>query len=191
MSDAMYPATTREAAQTRRESSPATEEALQAFSQKVFAEGALSIRMKQLIAVAVAHVTQCPYCIKGHTKAALRHGASREELMEAIWVAAEMRAGGAYAHAILAIQEMDKAAAVGHRARSAPAKLAKDSRCKFSIRERLTIGPGPKSCDDVREALTGEPAGRPLSRDFGKAGAPALLRKAKGGDTRKSPNLCP
>jgi AhpD family alkylhydroperoxidase len=111
MSDAMYPSTTPEAAQTRRESSPATEEAFQAFSQKVFAEGALSIRMKQLIAVAVAHVTQCPYCIKGHTKAALRHGASREELMEAIWVAAEMRAGGAYAHSILAIQEMDKAAA--------------------------------------------------------------------------------
>ena len=66
--------------------------------------------MKQLIAVAVAHVTQCPYCINGHTKAALRHGASREELMEAIWVAAEMRAGGAYAHSILAIQEMDTAA---------------------------------------------------------------------------------
>lgn len=111
MSDAMYPATTREAAQTRCELSPATEEAFQAFSQKVFAEGALSIRMKQLIAVAVAHVIQCSYCIKGHTKAALRHGASREELMEAIWVAAEMRAGGAYAHSILAIQEMDKAAA--------------------------------------------------------------------------------
>ena len=96
MSDAMYPSTTREAVQKRGELSPATEEAFQAFSQKVFAEGALSIRMKQLIAVAVAHVTQCPYCIKGHTKAALRHGASREELMEAIWVAAEMRAGGAY-----------------------------------------------------------------------------------------------
>ena len=92
MSDAMYPSATREAAQKRRELSPATEEAFQAFSQKVFAEGALSIKMKQLIAVAVAHVTQCPYCIKGHTKAALRHGASREELMEAIWVAAEMRA---------------------------------------------------------------------------------------------------
>ena len=41
-------------------------------------------------------MTQCPYCIKGHTKAALRSGATREELMEAIWVAAEKRAGGAY-----------------------------------------------------------------------------------------------
>lgn len=44
-----------------------------------------------------------PYCIRGHTKAALRHGATPEELMEAIWVAAEMRAGGAYAHAALAL----------------------------------------------------------------------------------------
>lgn len=49
------------------------------------------------------HVTQCPYCIKGHTKAALRAGATREELMEAIWVATEMRAGGTYAHSSLAI----------------------------------------------------------------------------------------
>ena len=42
---------------------------------------------------------------------ALRHGATREQLMEAIWVAAEMRAGGAYAHSLLAIDEMEKAAA--------------------------------------------------------------------------------
>jgi len=68
----------------------------------------LPAKTKQLIAVAVAHVTQCPYCIRGHTKAALRQGASKEELMEAIWVAAEMRAGGAFAHSILAIEEMEK-----------------------------------------------------------------------------------
>jgi len=42
-----------------------------------------------------------PYCIDGHTKAFFRAGASPEELMEAIWVAAEMRAGGAYAHSTL------------------------------------------------------------------------------------------
>ena len=61
-----------------------------------------------LIAVAVAHVTQCPYCIKGHTKLALRKGASPEEVMEAIWVAAEMRAGGAYAHAAIAIEAINE-----------------------------------------------------------------------------------
>jgi AhpD family alkylhydroperoxidase len=68
------------------------------FSRTVFADGALPHKAKQLIAVAVAHVTQCPYCITGHTRLAHREGATPEEVMEAIWVAAEMRAGGAYAH---------------------------------------------------------------------------------------------
>ena len=98
-------------AQKRKKLSPNTEAAFQTFSQTVFTDGALPAKAKQIIAVAVAHVTQCPYCIKGHTKAALRHGASQEELMEAIWVAAEMRAGGAYAHSVLAIEEMERATA--------------------------------------------------------------------------------
>lgn len=55
-------------------------------------------------------MTQCPYCIRGHTKAAKRAGATPEELMEAIWVAAEMRAGGAYAHSVLALDAMGLAA---------------------------------------------------------------------------------
>lgn len=65
--------------------------------------------MKQTIAVAVAHVTQCPYCIRGHTRAALRAGATQQELMEAIWAAAEMRAGGAFAHWTLMIGEAGEA----------------------------------------------------------------------------------
>lgn len=109
MSDSMYPSSTRELAQKRRALAPEAEAAFQAFSKTVFAEGALSAKMKQIVAVAVAHVTQCPYCIKGHTRAALRHGASEQELMEAIWVAAEMRAGGAYAHSALALDEMKTA----------------------------------------------------------------------------------
>jgi AhpD family alkylhydroperoxidase len=68
----------------------------------------LPTKTKQLIAVAAAHVTQCPYCIRGHTKAALRHGATAEEIMEAIWVAAEMRAGGAYAHSALALDTIEE-----------------------------------------------------------------------------------
>jgi AhpD family alkylhydroperoxidase len=77
-----------------------------AFGKAVFADGALSAKMKQIVAVAVAHVTQCPYCIKGHTRAASRAGATPEELMEAIWVAAEMRAGAAYAHAALMLDTL-------------------------------------------------------------------------------------
>jgi len=108
MTDAMYPAATRETAQKRRELAPETQAAFDAFSRQVFAEGALSAKMKQIVAVAVAHATQCPYCIKGHTKAALRAGATREELMEAIWVATEMRAGGAYAHSTLALTTFEE-----------------------------------------------------------------------------------
>lgn len=109
MAQTMYPPASRELSEKRRALAPETEKAFQAFSQQVFADGALPAKTKQLIAVAVAHVTQCPYCIRGHTKAALRQGATREELMEAIWVAAEMRAGGAYAHAAIALTAMEEA----------------------------------------------------------------------------------
>ncbi len=91
----------------RRDLVPGVHEAFTRFSQEVFADGALSEKVKQLIAVAVAHVTQCPHCITGHTRIASRRGATPEEIMEAIWVAAEMRAGGAYAHATLAIETLD------------------------------------------------------------------------------------
>jgi AhpD family alkylhydroperoxidase len=106
MSDNTYPPVTRGLAEARRALAPEAEDAFRAFGAKVFADGALPARTKELIAVAVAHVTQCPYCIKGHTRAARRHGATPEEIMEAIWVAAEMRAGGAWAHATLALTEL-------------------------------------------------------------------------------------
>src|SRR5690348_9924335 len=106
MAEDMYPSSTREIAKKRRELQPETEAAFQAFSQKVFADGTLTAKMKQIIAVAVAHVTQCPYCINGHTKAAMRQGATQQELMEAIWIAVEMRAGGAYAHTAISLTAM-------------------------------------------------------------------------------------
>jgi len=99
--DSIYPLSTSEIAHKRRDLAPNQQAAFDAFGKAVFADGALPAKAKQIIAVAVAHVTQCPYCINGHTKAALRAGATPEELMEAIWVAAEMRAGGAYAHSTL------------------------------------------------------------------------------------------
>lgn len=77
-----YPAATRDLARRRVELAPETHEAFQAFSSQVFADGALPARAKQLIAVAVAHGTQCPYCIRGHTRAAQRSGASEQEIME-------------------------------------------------------------------------------------------------------------
>jgi AhpD family alkylhydroperoxidase len=107
----VYPHGTPQITEMRERLAPAAAEAFHAFSKAVFAEGALSTKTKQLIAVAVAHVTQCPYCIRGHTRAAMRHGATPEEIMEAIWVAAEMRAGGAYAHATVALDAITRAQA--------------------------------------------------------------------------------
>ena len=102
----MYPVPSAELARKRRELAPEIEGAFREFGRQVFAAGALETKTKQLIAVAVAHVTQCPYCITGHTKLARRKGARPEEIMEAIWVAAEMRAGGAYAHSTLALHAL-------------------------------------------------------------------------------------
>jgi len=103
----LYPDTTKELAQKRRELAPEIYSAFRAFGQRVFADGALPEKTKQLIAVAVAHVTQCPYCIRGHTELATQKGATEQEVMEAIWVAAEMRAGAAYAHSVIAIDAMN------------------------------------------------------------------------------------
>jgi len=97
------PRPTRAHAERRKALAPKQEAAFRAFSEAVLADGALDARTKQIIAVAVAHVTQCPWCIEGHVKAARRMGATPEEIMEAIWVASEMRAGAAYAHSVKAI----------------------------------------------------------------------------------------
>ncbi len=105
----IFPQNTTELAATRKKLAPDIHEAFTSFSERVFSDGALPVKTKQLIAVAAAHVTQCPYCIRGHTKAALRHGATAEEIMEAIWVAAEMRAGAAYAHSALALDTIEEA----------------------------------------------------------------------------------
>ena len=104
----LFPVATKELADKKAALALKNLEAWRNFSKTVFEGGALPEKTKQLIAVAVAHVTQCPYCIRSHSKKAMRKGASKEEIMEAIWVAAEMRAGAAYAHATIAMDEMEK-----------------------------------------------------------------------------------
>ncbi|MBI5179426.1 MAG: carboxymuconolactone decarboxylase family protein [Nitrospinae bacterium] len=74
-----------------------------AFSQyysKVFAEGALTEREKALIALAVAHAVQCPYCIDAYTKAALEKGSNREQMTEAVHVAVAIRGGASLVHGV-------------------------------------------------------------------------------------------
>lgn len=74
-------------------------DAFWAFDKAAFAEGAINAKNKQLIALAVAVTTQCPYCIELHTDAAREAGATDEELSESAVVAAAIRAGGAITHA--------------------------------------------------------------------------------------------
>lgn len=107
MNEMPYPKPSRAQADKRRRLAPETDAAFRAFSSAVFKDGALPRKTKELIAVAAARVTQCPYCIRGHTRAAVRAGATSEEVMEAIWVASEMRAGAAFAHSAIALDLLD------------------------------------------------------------------------------------
>ena len=70
-----------------------------AFDKAVFVDGALTTLRKQLIVVAVALTTQCPYCIEIHAKEARKAGATDAHLSEAAMVAASLRAGGTVTHA--------------------------------------------------------------------------------------------
>ena len=66
----------------------------------VFAEGALSEREKALIALAVAHTVQCPYCIDAYSSACLEKGSDPEQMTEAIHVAAAIRSGSSLVHGV-------------------------------------------------------------------------------------------
>ena len=66
----------------------------------VFREGALSEREKSLIALAVAHAVQCPYCIDAYTQASLEKGSNTEQMTEAIHVAAAIRGGASLVHGV-------------------------------------------------------------------------------------------
>jgi AhpD family alkylhydroperoxidase len=80
------------------ENAPETMKAFWAFDKAVFAAGTLSVHTKQLLAVAVALTTQCPYCIELHNRAAREAGATDAQLTEVALVAAAMRAGAAITH---------------------------------------------------------------------------------------------
>jgi AhpD family alkylhydroperoxidase len=78
---------------------PKVMEAFWAFDKLAVADGAIPVKYKELIAIAVAVTTQCPYCIEIHTANARKAGATDAELTEATMVAAALRAGGAVTHA--------------------------------------------------------------------------------------------
>ena len=72
------------------------------------ANGAIPRKYRELIAVAVACAVQCPYCIEAHSKAAKTAGATREEVVEAAFVASALRAGAAATHGAMALKFFDK-----------------------------------------------------------------------------------
>jgi 4-carboxymuconolactone decarboxylase len=73
-------------------------EKFSAWYSAVFAEGALTQREKALIALAVAHAVQCPYCIDAYSQASLEQGSNLEEMTEAVHVASAIRGGASLVH---------------------------------------------------------------------------------------------
>ena len=81
------------------------------FSQyygKVFEQGALSAREKSLIALAVSHTIQCPYCIDAYTKDGLQRGIEKDEMMEAVHVASAIRGGASLVHSVQMMNKYEK-----------------------------------------------------------------------------------
>src|SRR5436309_15772498 len=84
---------------------PELMKAFWAFDKAAVAEGAIPVKYKELIAVAVALTTQCPYCIDIHSGNARKAGATEAEIVEAAMVAASLRAGAAVTHATHALTD--------------------------------------------------------------------------------------
>jgi alkylhydroperoxidase/carboxymuconolactone decarboxylase family protein len=81
-------------------SRPELAEKFFAWYGAVFADGALSAREKSLIALAVAHAVQCPYCIDAYSKDALEKGSDLDQMTEAVHVAAAIRGGASLVHGV-------------------------------------------------------------------------------------------
>ncbi|GAB3051909.1 carboxymuconolactone decarboxylase family protein [Virgibacillus ainsalahensis] len=91
-----------------RKLSPETFKAFVKFDQLALSEGTLSKKTKELVAVSVAHVTGCPYCIDIHVTNAKNLDVSKEEMLEAIMVATALKAGSAVAHGVNALNAFDE-----------------------------------------------------------------------------------
>ena len=90
---------------TLEANAPEAIKAFWAFDKAAMAAGAIPVKYKELMALAVAFTTQCPYCIDIHSKRAREAGASDPEIAEAVAVAAALRAGAAITHGTHAMPE--------------------------------------------------------------------------------------
>jgi AhpD family alkylhydroperoxidase len=100
----MYDPANMKKLKTLKNLAPEAMAAFNALNEAVFKDGELSVKVKELIAIAVALTTQCPYCIEAHVKKAKAAGATDAELAEVTMVAAALRAGGAVTHGTHAIE---------------------------------------------------------------------------------------
>jgi AhpD family alkylhydroperoxidase len=87
-----------------RELAPESFRAFLDFDKQAFKDGAIPGKTKELIALGIAQITQCPWCIQAHTKKAATAGASDAEIAETTFVAMAMAAGAAWSHGGLALQ---------------------------------------------------------------------------------------
>lgn len=78
------------------------------YYNSVFEEGKLSAREKSLIALAVSHAVQCPYCIDAYTKDGLQRGIDKEEMMEAVHVASAIKGGATLVHGVQMMNKYEK-----------------------------------------------------------------------------------
>src|SRR5687767_716103 len=93
---------------TIREGSPELGKKFFDWYGAVFQDGALSAREKSLIALAVAHAVQCPYCIDAYSKDALQKGADLDQMTEAVHVTAAIRGGASLVHGIQMRNHVEK-----------------------------------------------------------------------------------
>ena len=91
-----------------RELAPEVYRAFLEFDQKAFKDGAIPAKTKELIALGIAHITQCPWCIEAHVGRAAKAGATEQEIGEVIFVAMAMAAGAAWSHGGLALQCLEE-----------------------------------------------------------------------------------
>ncbi len=92
------------------EGNPKLAKAFFAYYDSVFEDGALSAREKALVALAVAHTVQCPYCIEAYSTACLESGSDLEEMTEAVHVATAIRGGASLVHGVQMLDHVKKLA---------------------------------------------------------------------------------
>ncbi|MGQ0792908.1 MAG: carboxymuconolactone decarboxylase family protein [Deltaproteobacteria bacterium] len=107
MADFLFKSDISEDIGTLKTINPGLHKAWMDYHDSVFADGALTRKEKELIAVAGAHITRCPYCIRGRVRSSKRLGSTDEEIVEAIYVAMRFAMGAPYAYSSIAFEAHD------------------------------------------------------------------------------------